>query len=156
MSDPRQILVVYCVAHEGISTGAVVGMGRVHKTWCAERIEELNMRIAEEQILVYIGHPNGRRHRRIPVGYIIDSYTAGIEGCVSAMAIVQFTDPLAAKHAQRRQLDLASLEANLSLDPTPEGWDVGEVECVTGLAIADARYDTPGFERAGLIRFIGE
>ncbi len=129
-------------------------MGRVHKHWCAKRIEELSMCIVGEQIPVYIGHSRGRS-RRVPIGYIIDSYVELVEKNMNAMAVVHITDPLAVERAQNRLLDLASIEADFGLDPVSNGWDVAEVERVTGLALEDSTYNTPGFERSGLVRFMG-
>lgn len=145
LKDPRPTLALYRIAHEGISMGAVVGLGRTPKHWSAEMIEQLKQKVGKN-LPIYIGHPNGTTNRT-PVGYVLKSFVKDTD----AFAIVHFTDPMAAEQAERRMLDAASIEADLSLEQTPDGWEVAQVERVTALALEDEIHHTPGFSRAGLI-----
>lgn len=142
------ILALYRIAHEGISTGAVIGLGRISKRWLPEMIIRLSNTI-NSGLPVYLGHSMGKRS---PIGYVVKSFSRQNSKSVEAFIIARLTHQEYARQACDRRLDAASIEADLSLEPTETGWNVADVHRVTGIALANSRGHSPGFERAGLMR----
>jgi len=163
--DPREIgilraedicptLALYRIAHEGVSGGAVLGVGSLPKRWTGARIAELAQRL-EAGAPVFRGHSEGIV--RIPIGKVLKGITQTKDGETEAFALVHITDPTSAEDALMKILDTASIEADLSLEPTREGWRVAQVERVTGIALAQkSGGNSPGFPRAALIAAVRE
>ena len=142
------LVAAYRVAHEGVSTGAVAGMGRTVKRWSAAHVEELAGKLAGAP--VFIGHRDGVGPRP-PVGYVLKARNINGKHGAEAIAVVVLENPMAAEKVKGEKLDTVSVEADLVLEPGDDSWNVAAVEAVTGLALADSSVHTPGFERAGLL-----
>jgi len=153
-SDRRPTLALYRVAHEGVSGGAVLGIGRMPKRWSRARVTELAEKM-NGGVPVYRGHSD--TSERIAIGNVIKCFTKIANSGVEAFALVHIAKPEAAKEAVMMKLDAASIEADLSLEPGGDAWDVAQVERVTGLALAEkSGGNAPGFSRAGLIAAVRE
>ena len=145
----KPLLAAYRVAHEGLSTGPLSGIGRAPKRWDASQIRELAEKLSGAP--VYIGHYSGVGPRR-PVGYVLRAKSlVGADGA-EAIAVLAIEDPRAAWEIDDGALDTASVEAELALEPMGDKeWKVAAVESVTGLALASARRHSPGFRHATLL-----
>lgn len=144
----KPLLAAYRIAHEGVSTGPIVGMGRAAKEWSASNIGELAERIKGAP--VYVGHRVGSGPRRA-VGYVLRGKKIDGANGAEAVAIVAVEDPRAAEEIGRAILDTASIEADLVIEPGDNSWRVMGVENVTGLALASSKKNPPGFDRAELL-----
>ena len=153
--NPHPTLALYLIAHEGSSSGAVVGLGSVPKRWSRARIEELANCIDGNNTRVYRGHRKGGG-KRTPIGRVIRCFTKENGGGLEAIALVLLIDPKSAEDALMKILDAASIEAELSLEPDGDFWKVARVENVTGLALAEKNGHHTGFPRAGLIAAVRE
>ena len=144
----RPLIAAYRVAHEGLSTGPLSGIGRAPKRWDASQIRELAEKLSSAP--VYIGHYSGSGPRR-PVGYVLRARSIEGPNGAEAIAVVAIEDPRAAWEIDDGALDTASVEAELALEPGDKEWKVAAVESVTGLALASARRHSPGFQHATLL-----
>jgi hypothetical protein len=147
----KPLLAAYRVAHEGISTGPLSGVGRAAKRWDASQIRELAEKLSSAP--VYIGHYSGAGPRR-PVGYVLRARSLEGSNGAEVIAVVAIEDPRAAWEIDDGVLDTASVEAELALEPAAAGdkeWKVASVESVTGLALASAKRHSPGFQHATLL-----
>jgi hypothetical protein len=142
-------MALYRVAHDGVSTGRAVGMGRTPKRWSHKLIFELVASMEGKLLAVYVGHSLSM-HRK-PVGSVIHVFATEFEGSTDAFSVIKFTDDAAISQLQRGQLGAVSIEADLVLECTPDGFVVDGVEQVTAVAVADENQHTPGFKRAGLV-----
>jgi len=152
-SGRKPLVAAYRVAHEGASFGSVRGLGRAPKRWGSAQVAELadKMRGAP----VYVGHRTGAGTRPA-VGYVLRARpVAGAEGA-EAVAVVAVENPAAASDIAAGGLDVASVEADLWLEPGKEALTVRGVESVTGLALAGAKKHSPGFPRAQLLAYTRE
>lgn len=153
-SGRKPLVAAYRVAHEGESSGAVHGLGRTPKRWSRERITELadKMRGAP----VYLGHRSGAGPRPA-VGYVLRARPVAGDLGAEAVALVALENPAAASDVTGGALDVASVEADLWLEPGEgDALAVKSVESVTGLALAGAKKHSPGFPRAQLLAFTRE
>lgn len=156
LANPRPTLALYLIAHEGVSGGTVVGFGRLPKRWTAARVEELASVMNRDAVPVFRGHADAAISRT-PIGKVVKCFTSAKNGEAAAFAIVHIVEPKAAEETLMKKLDAASIEADLTLDPTSDGWQVAQVERVTGLALAERQSgNAPGFPRAGLIAAVRE
>lgn len=148
-------LALYRVALEGVSGGAVVGLGRLPKIWHANAVEQLASLMDRRNLPVYRGH--GRPgERRAPIGRIVRCITNKENGAANAYALVHVVEPASIEAVAKNTLDVASIEAELALEAGNDGWEVKNVEQVTGLALADSQSSTPGFSGATLVAFTQE
>ncbi len=147
-SGRRPLIAAYRVAHEGISTGPVSGVGRAAKRWNSSRVNELAERLGGAPI--YIGHQYGAGPRRA-VGYVLSAKALESHNGAEAVAVVAVEDPRAARDVEEGKLNVASIEADLVLEPEGNQWQVAGVEAITGLALASSQRHSPGFSRAALL-----
>jgi len=143
----KPLIAAYRVAHEGLSTGPISGVGRVEKRWDAQQIGALAEKLSNTP--VYIGHSSVGSRRA--VGFVLRAKP--IDGPLGAetVAVLAIEDPRAAQDINSGALDTASVEAELALEPNGSEWKVAAVESVAGLALASARKHQPGFRHAALL-----
>ncbi len=152
-SGRKPLVAAYRVAHEGSSSGSVHGLGRTPKRWSPARVTELAEKLRGAP--VYVGHKSGAGPRPA-VGYVLRARPVAGEHGAEAVAFVALENPAAAGEVTGGKLDVASVEADLWLEPENNELNVKNVESVTGLALANAKRHTPGFERARLLAFTRE
>ena len=147
-SGRKPLIAAYRVAHEGVSTGPIAGFGRAAKRWSPPMVKELSDKLRGAP--VYIGHASGAGPRR-PVGHVLRSKDMDGPLGSEAVAVMVIEDPRAVEEVRAGKLDAASVEADLLLEPGDSEWKVSGVESVTGMALACAREQSPGFNRAALL-----
>jgi len=147
-SARRPLIAAYRVAHEGVSTGPVSGLGRAAKQWGSSRVNELAEKLRGAP--VYVGHYTGSGPRGA-VGYVLRAKIIDSPKGAEAVAVVAIEDTRAVENVKDGMLDTASVEADLVLEPDDKNWTVSSVEAVTGLALASSREHAPGFARARLL-----
>lgn len=141
-------LALYRVAHEGISSGVLEGLGPAPKRWSAGAVRKLADALGAKRVPVYRGHGNFPRQ---PVGYVVKCFTIVENGKTSAFALVHITDAKAEKEALMKKLDTASVEADVELEAGEGAWEVTDVSGADAVAVAESSRHKPGFELAELI-----
>jgi uncharacterized coiled-coil protein SlyX len=148
-TDPNPTFRAYCIAHEGESTGKVIGMGRVVKNWVRSAIENINGKLTlGTQFFHMHGQETNEHGDRKAIAEVAGKVLADIAGKLSSIAIAyvfpEFRD---------LPLDIASIEADInmpeSFSPNSRAVDV-EVESITGIALGNSEICKPGFAGATL------
>lgn len=143
-------LALYRIAHEGISSGVLEGLGPTPKRWSAYAVKKLANALNTKRTPVYRGHGEGKFFRQ-PVGYIVKCFTITENGKISAFALVHITDAKAQKETLMKKLDTASIEADVELKPAENAWEVTDVHSADAVAVANSTAHKPGFQLAELI-----
>lgn len=143
---------LYRIARNGISTGAVVGLGKVPKYWAPEIIKKLVEKINNNNVPVYAGHSPNPRTPRNSIGHIHHAFVYEVTPIqTDAIVIVIFMDG-----HDPKQLDVASIEADLTIEWDIDKFKVIEIETVSGLALANSDDSTPGFSCSKLMAAVIE
>lgn len=158
--NEKYIIALYRIAREGQSTGHVLGLGRTPKQWDKPRIIELaeciNAAPSAPYVPVYIGHDPNNQVDRKEIGRTLSAFSAFIHGAQETFAIVIINDPWVAAKVNNGRFNIASIEADLTLEADGNDWKVTEVENVTGIVLGSDETHTPGFKSAHLISAVHE
>lgn len=143
------------VAHEGISTGEIMGQGNREKIWPAGAIMSLTRKINESAVPVFIGHSGSDRPS---FGRMVSAFTENAKAL--AIGYIEDSEGKNQKVTERvlsGELNTVSIEADLILEVQDDhSLIVQQVEKVTGLALGDSRFDKPGFAGARVLAAVQE
>lgn len=144
--DPAPIFRAYVIGHEGISEGRLVGGGKLVKRWFASAIKKLYDRL-RVGIKLFLGHAATNEHTgRTQIGEIVGHALKDIGNKLTAIAIAYIRPEF-----RSLPLDVASIEAEIRLSEGREGiYDV-DVGDITGIALGNSAFNTPGFAGATLL-----
>ena len=153
-SDPKPMFKAYCIAHEGESSGKVIGIGRVIKKWARIAVERLTEVLAIGTKIFHM-HDNTNDHEgRKPIGEVAGKVPSDMAGQLSSIAIAYIYPDY-----RDIPLDVASIEANVHLSekigPIVKISDV-DVEEITGIALGNSAIVKPGFAGATLLAQLQE
>ena len=156
--DPHPFFAVYDIGGEGVSKGQADSNNQLitkRKLWSFRAIKELAARIKENMSAAFVGHSEKSGQS---VGQVVHAFNKKIKDTLHALAIVYVTDKKAKDKIQKGELDICSVEGNVTLarssDTSP--WYVKTVENISRLALGDSKVDTPGFSSAGILATIQE
>jgi hypothetical protein len=161
--DGHPFFVEMIIAHEGVSSGRVVGpgLGRpTRKFWSRASIEELAEKTNSRPVPVFLFHRNDNPSRR-KVGEIVMTVAQEVKDRFAALALAYISDPVTRELIRSRKLDTCSLEADLVFEQRPEGkgiadWVVNAIEKVSGLALGSRSFARPGFSGAAILGQVEE
>jgi len=164
-ADAHPFFVELLVAHEGVSTGKILGAGAragAKKFWSPERIAELADKLTRGAVPVYLYHDNANRPRR-KVGEIICALVKKVRDRASALAYAYISDPAVRELIRKKTLDTCSLEADLVFERREKSaaargvdWIVNAIEAVSGLALGSKSVSRPGFPGAAILAQVEE
>jgi len=145
--DPHPLFRAYCVGHEGISQGKVVGKGDMVKRWFASAINKI---VEKLQYGTKLFHEHGKSNvheGRGIIGHIVGKAKSIINDSLSAIAIAYIKPEF-----RDLNLDVASIEADVVLnDDRNSGIYDANVENITGIALGNSSVNRPGFPGATLL-----
>lgn len=160
-SDQSPMFAEFIAAHEGVSTGGMHSPGgrskSAPKRWTRERVAELARRLGPGTP-VYSAHPGGNETRR-PVGRVVSAAERPLGGRLAATCLAYIEDPAARDAVRSGKVDTCSIEAEVECHRdkgSKDGWVVGAVRKVTGLALGDSKTQRPGFPLASLVSAVQE
>jgi len=165
-SDRHPFFVELLVAHEGISSGKILGAGQkpsgsgAKKFWSRERIEELVNKLKSKPVPVYLFHDRANRPRP-KIGEIASAIAQKVRGRLSALAYAYISDLKVRELIRKKKLDTCSLEADLVFEKSDQhlglvDWIVNAIEAVGGLALGSRRTARPGFPGAAILAQVEE
>lgn len=144
--DPNPQFRAYVVGHEGEAIGKQVGAGAVIKQWFSSAIEKLVEKLQFGTKLFH-GHTQTNEHLgRQPIGEIVGKTAKKIKEKLSAIA-VSYIYP----EYRNLPLDVASIEADIDIDPLRNSVEAVDVRDITGIALGNSAIEKPGFAGATLL-----
>ena len=144
--DPAPAIRVFCVGHEGIARGRLVGRGRGALRYSRAAAQALAGAL-RPGTPVFAGHgrSNGRQGRP-PIGEVVGRAAVERNGRLEVLAAIWLYP--AFRHCR---LDVASVEADVEYALDDQGRArVERVVAVTAVALADGARTAPGFSGAVL------
>lgn len=148
-NDPHPLFRAYSIGHEGESTGALVGIGKVVKRWVRSLIQELANKVSIGT-KAFFGHSTDNSHSgRTVVGELVGKTLKTINDKLHAIGILYI-----GKEHRDKNLDISSIEADAEFEITNFGKninaDVVKVHEVSGIALSSSLFQSPGFPGATL------
>lgn len=144
--DPTPIFRAYVVGHEGEATGKKVGAGTIVKNWFSSAINKIVEKL-QFGTKVFHGHgPTNEQEGRLPIGEIVGKIAKRIKEKLNAIAITYIYPEY-----RNLPLDVASIEADINIDPTRDSVEAVDVAGVTGIALGNSAVEKPGFAEATLL-----
>jgi hypothetical protein len=144
--DPHPVFRVYGVAHEGSSTGSLVGVGTVVKNWFKNAIEKLYSKIQEGTKLFHLHNENNSHDNRQPIGEVVGKKLTTISDRLTSVVAAYIYPEYRDLH-----LDVASIEADIVYSKSANGIDIDDVAALTGIALGNSAVNKPGFAGATLL-----
>ena len=144
--DPTPVFRAYAIGHEGEATGKQVGVGTVIKNWFSSAVKKI-VSALQFGTKVFHGHNIDSSHEgRKPIGEIVGKAVSTIKDKLNAIAITYIYPEY-----RNLPLDVASIEADINIDPTRDSVEAIDVKGVTGLALGSSVIEKPGFADASLL-----
>lgn len=144
--DSSPVFRAYVVGHEGESVGSLVGIGKVIKRWYKSAIRAINEKL-QYGTKVFHEHVESNRHEgRSVIGEVVGKGIENIKNRLSSIAVAYIYPSFV-----NLPLDVASIEADLWLDPNEKGFSDVDVKNISGIALGNSRTNAPGFPGATLI-----
>ncbi|MEW6212887.1 MAG: hypothetical protein AB1631_31475, partial [Acidobacteriota bacterium] len=144
--DPAPMFVQMTVAHEGVSTGEVAGLGNRVKEWARgviRRLAELLHPSGRVAPAIYDGSKvyHGNQSRRQPCGEIVHSREGEQSGLATAESIgyIYAGQQSVRDSIRRGELDTCSIEADVFLESQGRRAVVSEVVAATAVVLGDSR-----------------
>lgn len=141
--EGRGELRAYRLAHEGTSRPMDLTRGQQLLKWPRAVIHRLTQKI-QAGTKFFVGHGTGTNEHdgRRSVGEVVASFVKEIGGKLSSIIVGHFPDK-----AQIDNMDVCSMEAEVRTQEDV----VGDVDQVTGVALASSRNTSPAFAGATLL-----
>jgi len=144
--DPSPVFRAYVVGHEGESVGSLVGIGHVIKRWYKSAIRAINEKL-QFGTKIFHEHVESNRHEgRSVIGEVVGKGIENIKNRLSSIAVAYIYPSFV-----NLPLDVASIEADLWVDPDEKGFSDVDVKNISGIALGNSRKNAPGFPGATLI-----
>jgi hypothetical protein len=144
--DAHPVFRAYVVGHEGDSTGKLVGVGRVVKRWYKSAIRALTEKL-QFGTKIFHDHVESNRHEgRSIIGEVVGKSVETLKNKLTSIAIAYIYPSYV-----NLPLDVASIEADLWIDPDEKGFADVDVKNISGVALGNSRQNVPGFPGATLI-----
>ena len=146
MSDPNPVFRAFVVGHEGEARGNMVGIGNIVKRWYKDAVEKLHERISAG-LQLFSGHAEtNSQEGRTAIGQVVGKRLMRIGDRLSAV-VACYINP----SFRHLPFDVASIEAEVTMDRDGRGLKIAEVDKVTGIALGNSRVNVPGFAGATLL-----
>lgn len=159
--DPHPLFVGLDVGYEGESNGTVEiadtpGQENRRKLWTEEAVRQMAMGLNEAGVPLYQEHAKPGV-TRAPVGQVLSGFPQGEKGLLHAYAIGYLLPGQVRELVRSGEYDTCSVEADVAFQVTQgETWVVSHVEEVTGVALANSKFQQPGFRGASVVAMIQE
>ncbi len=148
-TDPHPEFRAYVVAHEGVSEGSLVGGGNIVKRWFRSAIQKV-FDFLKIGVKVFHDHNVDNTHEgRESIGHVVGRVVKQVKDKLTAIAIM-YIKP-AFRHLP---LDVASIEADIRIDPSKDRISPVDVKRLTGIALGSSMVRKPGFTGAELLSSI--
>ena len=148
LHDPRPLIKVFVVGHEGESRGNLIGIGNVVKRWFRTMIHQLHEKVTTG-LQLFSGHASGTNDHlgRQQIGEVVGKALRTIDGRESVLVACYVRPDF--KHLP---LDVASVEIDVAIKPTGDGSvDITGLGELTGIALGNSAVNKPGFPGATLL-----
>jgi hypothetical protein len=148
-NDPHPLFRAYSIGHEGESVGGLVGVGKVVKRWVRGLIRELAEKVSIGT-KVFFGHSADNSHSgRTVIGELVGKTLKTINDKLHTIGILYIKED-----HRNANLDISSIEADAEFQITGIGRnvnaDVVKVHEVSGIALANSKFQKAGFSGATL------
>lgn len=147
--DSNPLFNAYSIAHEGISEGNVIGLGKVALKWLQNSIVKIFSKVKIGTKMLYGHKPGTNEHRDRPVcGEVVGKAIEKKDNITHALAI-GYIYP---EHRDKK-LDVASFEGDVDLPDNLLNTPVIEedkISEITGIALGDSEKIKPAFKGAVL------
>lgn len=145
--DSKPVFRAYVVGHEGESEGRLVGHGNVVKRWFSSTIRKLYDRI-QYGLKIFHEHnaDNSQDPGRDMIGEVVGKGLKTIKDRLSAIAVIYIRPDY-----RGLPLDVASIEAEVSVEEAGRGIFDIDLKKITGIALGNSAVNTPGFRGATLL-----
>jgi len=144
--DPTPIFKAYVIGHEGEATGKKVGGLKLVRNWFSSAIKKLVDKLQFGTKLFH-GHNLDSSHEgRQPIGEIVGKALKDIKDKLSAVGIAYIYPEY-----RGLPLDVASIEADVNIDPLRDTVEAVDVKDITGIALGNSAIEKPGFANASLL-----
>src|SRR4030042_125298 len=145
-ADPAPIFRAYVIGHEGVSEGRLVGGGRLVKRWFASAIKKLYDRL-RVGIKLFLGHAETNEHAgRTQIGEIVGHALKDLGNRLTAIALAYIYPEF-----RSLPLDVAPVEADIRPSGEKAGIFDVDVGDISGIALGNSAFNTPGFAGATLL-----
>lgn len=148
-NDQNPLFKVFSIAHEGISNGTVIGLGKTALRWLQNSVAKIYEKLRPGTALFYDHEPGTNSHKgRTKIGEVISKAKQVISDTVHTVAITYIYPEF-----RKWDLDVASFEGDVTLPenllntPTIDPADIGEI---TGIALGNSAKMQPAFSNATL------
>ena len=144
--DPTPVFKAYVIGHEGEATGKKVGGLQVVKNWFSSAIKKLVDKLQFGTKLFH-GHNLDSSHEgRQPIGEVVGKALKDIKNKLSAISIAYIYPEY-----RGLPLDVASIEADININPSTDSIEAVDVKDITGIALGNSMIEKPGFAGATLL-----
>jgi len=146
-TDKNPLYRAYAVAHEGYAEGHIVEKGSIIKKWISSAIQKIYSKL-QAGLKIFHNHATDNRHEgRVVIGELVAKKMQQLKSRLTAIAIMYIKPSF-----QNLPLDVASIEADITIDPMDEAKIRGiNVDNVTGIALGNSAVDRPGFPGAEMV-----
>lgn len=153
--DPHPQFSAFVLGHEGISSGGlIIDNGKptnVKKKWYEGAIKSLFERLNIGTKVFHLHDEIPGNEGRNPIGEMVGKALEYVQDKLSAI-VINYIAP----SFRNLGLNVASLEADLMISPDDDGVIVRGVNQVTGIALANSKFNSPGFAGATLLATVQE
>ena len=145
--DPNPKFRAYIVGHEGESHGRISidnsSWVKIAKKWISTAIRNLHDKI---MMGTQLFHGHTEEANRESIGEVVGKKLANIRDRLSVV-IAAYIRP----EFVNLPLDVASIEADITLSESTDGDYYADVDGISGIALGNREVETPGFEGATLL-----
>lgn len=145
-TDPTPVFRAYVVGHEGEATQHLIGLGSRVFNWLQSAITKLVEKLRFGTKLFHDHEDSNSHEGRRPIGEIVGKALKTIRDRLSAIAVAYIYPEFAPL-----PLDVASIEADLLIDPKEDSIKAVNVDKITGIALGSSAVNKPGFSGATLL-----
>ena len=145
--DPHPDIRVYSIGHEGKANLHLPGIGTKTFTWIQAAVQWIKDKL-EIGTKVFDRHdPSTNAHEgRTQIGEVVGKAVKHIGDRLNTLAAIHIFP-----NFKSRQLDVASIEADIEYDHDDhQAWPVS-INNVSGIALSNSGIDTPGFQGATFV-----
>lgn len=140
----------YAIAHEGGASGTIVGVGNVAMQYMRNIISQIHNKL-KIGTPFFVHHAKGTNSHagRTPIGKVVGKALETINGVLHEVAIAHIKPEFVGE-----PLDVASYEvSNMWIETDEERKRASAVSVgdITGIALGNSQFDTPGFPGATLL-----
>jgi len=154
-TDPHPQFNAYVIGQEGDSDGDLIIQGQrvrgVKKRWMDSAIKSLYEKLKVGTKVFHLHAQTNEHTGRRSIGHMVGKALETIGDKLSAI-VINYIEPA----ARSMGLDIASVETDLRIDTDGDNVIVSDIDEVTGIALANSKFNKPGFPGATLLATVQE